>query len=144
MEYNQLEGRDLATDFLDPSLSGMIHLNGPQALAFTRNRYIGTDFGRTERQRKVLTAVFQKLPATVLTNSGELTDGLFPNLTTNLQQSECYSLSLNAWKFMSYDMVQQCVPVEGTYSDATIREMAVLQVDFDANKQFLKSTIYGE
>lgn len=144
MEYNQLEGRDLATDFLDPSLSGMIHLNGPQALAYTRNRYIGTDFGRTERQRKVLTAVIQKLPGAVLTNSGELTEGLFPNLTTNLKQGECFNLSLNAWKFLGYDMVQQCVPVEGTYSDATIRSMAVLEVDFEANKQFLRTTIYGE
>lgn len=144
MEYNQLEGRDLATDFLDPSLSGMIHLNGPQALAFTRNRYIGTDFGRTERQRKVLSAVIAKLPGSVLTNGGELADGLFPNLTTNLKQGECFSLSLNAWKFLSYDMVQQCVPIEGSYSNATIRDMAVLEVDFEANKQFLKSTLYGE
>lgn len=144
MEYNQLEGKDLATDFLDPSLSGMIHLNGPQALAFTRNRYIGTDFGRTERQRKVLSAVIGKLPGAVLTNGGELSEGLFPNLTTNLKQGECYNLSLNAWKILGYDIVQQCVPVEGTYSNADIRGMAVLQVDFDANRQFLKTTLYGE
>lgn len=144
MEYNQLEGKDLATDFLDPSLSGEIHLNGPQALAYTRNRYIGTDFGRTERQRKVLSAVIAKLPGAVLTNAGELADGLFPNLTTNLKQGECYSLSLNAWKFLGYKMVQQCVPAEGTYSNASIRGMDVLEVDFDANKQFLKSTLYGE
>lgn len=144
MEYNQLEGKDLATDFLDPSLSGMIHLNGPQALAFTRNRYIGTDFGRTERQRKVLTAVIGKLPGTVLTNGDELSEGLFPNLTTNLKQDECFNLSLNAWKILGYDIEQQCIPVEGTYSNADIRGMAVLQVDFDANKQFLKTTLYGE
>lgn len=144
MEYNQLEGKDLATDFLDPSLSGMIHLNGPQALAFTRNRYIGTDFGRTERQRKVLSAVIGKLPGAVLTNGGELSEGLFPNLTTNLKQGECFNLSLNAWKILGYDIEQQCIPVEGTYSNADIRGMAVLQVDFDANRQFLKTTLYGE
>lgn len=144
MEYNQLEGKDLAADFLDPSLSGNLHLNGPQALAFTRNRYIGTDFGRTERQRKVLSAVIKKLPGAVVTNGGELADGLFPNLTTNLREGECFNLSLNAWKFLSYEMVQQCVPLEGTYSNADIRGMAVLQVDFDANRQFLKSTLYGE
>lgn len=144
MEYNQLEGKDLATDFLDPSLSGMIHLNGPQALAFTRNRYIGTDFGRTERQRKVLSAIIGKLPGTVLTNGGELADGLFPNLTTNLKQGECFNLSLNAWKFLGYDIQQQCIPVEGSYSNADIRGMAVLQVDFDANRQFLKTTLYEE
>lgn len=144
MEYNQLEGKDLATDFLDPSLSGMIHLNGPQALAYTRNRYIGTDFGRTERQRKVLSAVIGKLPGAVLTNSGELADGLFPNLTTNLKQGECFNLALNAWKFLGYDMVQQCVPIEGSYSNATIRDMSVLEVGFEANKNYLKSTLYGK
>ncbi len=143
MEYNQLEGRDLATDFLDPSLSGMIHLNGPQALAYTRNRYIGTDFGRTERQRKVLGEVFGKLPGAVVTNGGDVVDGLFPNLTTNLEQGECFNIALNGWKIVGYDMVQQAVPVEGTYSNANIRGMAVLEVDFEANKVFLQETLYG-
>ena len=41
-------------------------------------------------------------------------------------------------------MVQQCVALEGTYSNATIRSMAVLQVDFEAYKRFLKETLYGE
>ena len=144
MEYNQLEGRDLATDFLDPSLSGMIHLNGPQALAYTRNRYIGTDFGRTERQRKVLGEVFGKLPGAALSNGGEVIDGLFPNLTTNLEQNECFSISLNAWKIVGYDMVQQAVPVEGTYSNANIRGMAVLEVDYEVNRAFLQETLYGK
>lgn len=143
MEYNQLLGRDLTYDWLDENASGVIHLNGPQALAYTRNRYIGTDFGRTERQRKVLAEVFKKLPGAMMTNGNGVIDGLFPNLTTNLKQRECYSIALSGWKVVGYDMVQQCVPLEGTYSNATIRSMAVLQVDFDANKKFLQETLYG-
>ena len=119
-------------------------MNGPQALAYTRNRYIGTDFGRTERQRKVLAEVFKKLPGAMVTNSGGVIDGLFPNLTTNLKQNECYKIALGGYKIIGYDMVQQCVPLEGTYSNATIRSMAVLEVDFEANKRFLKETLYGE
>lgn len=144
VEYNMLENRPEGTDYLDTSLSGMIHLNGPQALAYTRNRYIGTDFGRTERQRKVLEAVMKKMPATLATNSGELIDELFPNLTTNLTQGECFNLSLNASKLLTYEQVQQAIPAEGTYSNATIRSMSVLDVDFEANKKILKETIYGE
>ena len=144
MEYNQLLGRNLDYDWLDASASGVIHLNGPQALAYTRNRYIGTDFGRTERQRKVLAEVFKKLPGAMVTNSGGVIDGLFPNLTTNLKQNECYKIALGGYKIIGYDMVQQCVPLEGTYSNATIRSMAVLEVDFEANKRFLKETLYGE
>ena len=144
VEYNMLEGRPEGTDYLDTSLSGMIHLNGPQALAYTRNRYIGTDFGRTERQRKVLAAVMKKMPGTLAVNSGELIDGLFPNLTTNLTKGECFQLSLNGSKLLTYDLVQQAIPAEGTYSNATIRSMAVLQVDFEANKKILQESIYGK
>lgn len=144
VEYNILLGRPEGTDYFEDTSGGMVHLNGPQALAYCRNRYIGTDFGRTERQRKVLTEVIHKLPKGVLTNPQELIDGLMPNLTTNLTQAECYRLSLMAPKILTYDIIQNSIPLEGTYKDATIREMAVLEVDFDANKKFLQENLYGE
>ena len=143
-EYNLLRDMPIDTDYLDTSLSGNITLNGPQALAYSRNRYIGTDFGRTERQRKVLSAVIKKLPMAAVTNGEGLIDGLFPNLTTNLTKGECMLLSLDAGKLITYDLVQSSVPIEGAYSNAEIRGMAVLQVDFEANKDYLKQQIYGE
>lgn len=143
-EYNELRGMPLETDYLDTSLSGNIHLNGAQALAYCRNRYIGTDFGRTQRQRKVLTAVLQKLPVAAVTNPAEIVNGLFGNLTTNLTQVECTQLSLSAGKLLTYEMVQDSLPLEGTYSNATIREMSVLQVDFEQNKAYIRKEIYGE
>lgn len=143
-EYNILTNRPEGTDYMDTSLSGMLHLNGPQALAYTRNRYLGTDFGRTERQRKVLSAVIKKLPAAAVTNSKELMDGLLPNLTTNLTQNECYQLSFLAPELLSYDLVQSSIPLSGTYKNANIRGMAVLEVDFDANKKYIQENIYGK
>ena len=130
-------------DYFDDLSGGMVHLNGPQALAYCRNRYIGTDFGRTERQRKVLTEVIHKLPKGVLTNPKGLIDGLMPNLTTNLTQTECYRLSLMAPKILTYDIIQNSIPIEGTYKDATHRKMSVLEVDFEANKKFLQENLYG-
>lgn len=144
VEYNMLLGRPEGTDYFADTSGGMVHLNGPQALAYCRNRYIGTDFGRTERQRKVLTAVIHNLPKGILTNPKGLIDGLMPNLTTNLTQAECYRLSLMAPKVVTYDIIQNSIPLEGTYKDATIREMAVLEVDFEANKKFLQENLYGE
>ena len=119
-------------------------MDGPQALAYSRNRYIGTDFGRTERQRKVLSAVIKKLPKAALTNSKGLIDGLFPNLTTNLSRGEFIYLSSIGWKMVAYDMEQNMIPAQGTYSDANIRGMAVLQVDFEANKKILREKLFGE
>lgn len=143
-EYNMLENRPIDTDYLPTDASGLLHLNGPQALAYSRNRYIGSDFGRTERQRKILEAVFHQLPSSVLTNLDDMIDGILPNLTTNISKSECYTLSLDAPKLLTYDLVQASIPIAGSYQSATIRKMAVLQVDFEKNKEFIRTQIYGE
>lgn len=144
VEYNQLENRPEGTDYLDTSLSGNIHLNGPQALAYCRNRYIGSDFARTERQRKVLSAAMKKLPLSLAANGGELIDGVMSNITTNLTRSELNGLVLQAPAMLTYDVVQGSIPLEGTYSNATIRGMAVLEVDFEANNEYIRTEIYGD
>ncbi|MBO5283322.1 MAG: LCP family protein [Lachnospiraceae bacterium] len=143
-EYNLLENRPMDTDYLSADASGLLHLNGPQALAYCRNRYIGSDFGRTERQRKVLEAVIRQLPSSVLTNLNELIEGILPNLTTNISKAECYTLSLEVPKVLTYDIVQASIPLEGTYQNVTIRKMSVLQVDFEKNKEYIRTQIYGE
>lgn len=144
VEYNILEGRPEGTDYLDPALSGTVHLNGPQALAYCRIRYIGTDFARTERQRKVLSAIISKAPATMLTNPIEMINGILPNLTTNLTEAEVRSLSLKIVKLLTYDIIQGSVPIAGSYSNASIRGMSVLEVDFEKNKEYIRTKIYGE
>ena len=144
VEYNQLEGRAEGTDYLDTSLSGEIHLNGPQALAFCRNRFIGSDFARTERQRKVLSAIFDKAPVAMITNGGQLVNGLMSNIKTNLKKSEISGLMLQAPGMLTYEMVQSSIPLEGTYSNAKIRGMSVLEVDFEANKAYIQKEIYGK
>ena len=144
VEYNQLEGRPEGTDYLDTSLSGNIHLNGPQALAYCRNRYIGSDFARTERQRKVISAAMKSAPLALASNGSELIDGVMSNITTNLTKTELSGLMLQAPAMMTYDMVQGSIPLEGTYSNANIRGMAVLEVDFEANKEYIQTEIYGK
>lgn len=142
-EYNLLEGRPIDTDYLAADAEGMMHLNGPQALAYCRNRYIGDDFGRTERQRKVLGDILNRAPKALL-NMDQVVDGIFSNVTTNLTQAECTLLSGQIFKLLSYDIVQSSIPLEDTYSNATIRGMSVLDVDFEVNNAYIRSEIYGE
>ena len=144
VEYNQLEGRAEGTDYLDSSLSGKIHLNGPQALAYCRNRYIGSDFARTERQRKVVAAAVKNAPFALVTNGSELIEGVMSNITTNLTKNELSGLMMQAPMMITYDIVSGSIPLEGTYSNANIRGMAVLEVDFEANKQYIQEEIYGK
>lgn len=137
VEYNMLTGREEGADYLEEGSGGLVHLNGAQALAYSRNRYIGMDFGRTQRQRKILAAVMKELPGTLLADPVGLADGILPNLTTNLTQKECFGLSFSLLKLPGYDLEQGVIPLEGTYRDAAIRGMAVLEIDFEANKEYL-------
>lgn len=144
VEYNSINDRPEGTDYMDVSKAGQVHLNGAQALAYSRNRYIGTDFGRTERQRKVLSEVFKKVPGALLKNPAGLMEGLLPNLTTNLTKEECFGLSLRAGSFVLWDLRQGSVPLEGTYRPADIRGMSVLEIDFEQNREYLHEIMYGE
>ena len=136
-EYNELTGHEFGYNYLQQTEGGMIHLNGPQALAYSRNRYIGMDFGRTERQRKVMEQIIEKLPSAVMKDYNGFIEALCPNLTTNLTLSECYGLVLKAPFMLRYERVSASLPLEGTWWNETIDSMAVLGVDFEANKDYL-------
>ena len=143
-EYNVLEGRPEGTDYLDNGAYGMLHLNGPQALAYCRIRYIGSDFARTQRQRDVLMAVIKQAPKAMLTNATELMNGLLPNLTTNLTEAECRQLSLQVINLTRYKLEQTRIPIDGSYQNAKIDGKSVLQVDFAKNQEFIRQVLYGE
>lgn len=63
---------------------GVQNLSGMQALAYTRIRYVGNgDFERTDRQRKVLEALFQKIANTNATEFPGLVSNLLPYIQTS-------------------------------------------------------------
>ena len=141
-EYNELRGKEFGYDYIYQLEGGMMHLNGAQALAYSRNRYIGMDFGRTERQRKVMEEIIKKLPGTVLKDFNGFVEALCPNLTTNLTFNECYTLLLRAPFALRYERVSGSLPLENTWWNENIDSMAVLGVDFEANKAYLKENLY--
>lgn len=143
-EYNALVQRDALTDNIEYGTEGRIHLNGPQALAYCRNRYIGSDFARTDRQKKVISAIIKKLPTAAITNLGGVISGLFPNLTTNLTKDDTYKLSLMLLELSKMEIVQNSVPLEGTWEFATMRGMEVILADYDENKAYLKNVVQAK
>lgn len=139
-EINRLEGDPQGDGTLKSS--GKQILNGKQALAYSRIRYIGTDFGRSERQRTVLEKLIQKAADLSLGDLDELVDELFPNITTNLTESELFSMIIKSPAYFSYDLKQCRVPMDDTYEYMTVRSMSVLGIDFDKNKKYLYKNIY--
>ena len=126
------------------SSGGDYKLNGAQALAYSRIRYVGTDFGRTERQRTVLEKIIENTSDLSITELGDLLDEILPNLTTNLQKDELFSMILDSPTYLGYDRVQCRVPADNTWWNLTIRGMAVLGIDFNANIRYLGENIYDQ
>ena len=141
-EINKLKGEPSASGSL--SKGGTYTLNGKQALAYSRIRYIGTDFGRTERQRTVMTKIMDKAKDLSLFELNDLLNVLLPDITTNLTEGEIFSLVLDAFDLLSYDKVSQAIPLDNDFSYLTINGMSVLGINFDSSIYHLRKTIYNK
>jgi anionic cell wall polymer biosynthesis LytR-Cps2A-Psr (LCP) family protein len=119
--------------------SGLQHLNGTQALGYSRIRYVGNaDFERTGRQRTVITKVFEKAKNLSLLEMNELLNTFLPVIKTNLTQEEILSLALKALDYLQYDLDSHRLPVDGSYQHMQINGMSVLGIDLEQNRQALK------
>ena len=124
--------------------AGDYHLTGEQALAYCRIRSLDSDFGRTERQRKLLDALWQDAKGTSLSDAYSLMTELLPQITTDVSPAECLSLLATAARMDDYTLRSARIPADGTWTDASIDGMAVLQLDFQANAGYLQNLLYGE
>lgn len=88
-----IEGREvLGKETPDVEGPGMQHLNGMQALAYCRIRYIGLDYERTERQRKVLAQLMEKAKTSNLLTLNKAVDKILPMISTSLSNAEILKL----------------------------------------------------
>ncbi len=140
---NELLGKSQLTDHLGYGTSGMVHLNGNQALAYARIRQLDGDTMRTARQRSVITALINKAKGLSLQELNDLAKLVLPMVTTNLTQTECMSMLVNALEYFSYDIQTLSIPQASSSYLTMIDGMSVFYVDFYAEKLILKEEIFG-
>lgn len=153
-EQNKYLKNDRGTDYLTEG--GKIHMNGNQALAYARIRHIagttGTDFGRTDRQRKVLSMIIDKIKGAGIFDINKMLENVLPQITTNLTKNQLYFLSLRAPFIMGYERIEMRIPYGDEDSQSNERYWeygtgaggsSILLVDFDKNSALLRKTIYG-
>lgn len=74
--------------------AGYQHLNGIQALAYCRIRYTaGSDYKRTERQRTVLTQIFQNAKQQGPVKLAQIVDAMIPSISTSFSSTELLALA---------------------------------------------------
>lgn len=117
-----------------------IHLNGTEALWYSRMRYLDSDFMRTQRQRKVITAIVEKAKLQKPRELLELAETIIPLIKTNITADEMKKLGVDAVfdKAYNYSIVQQQIPADETWSNKTISGVgACLVMDLDENAEIL-------
>ncbi len=121
-----------------------VHLTGGQALWYARIRYLDSDFKRTERQRKIISAVINKAKKTNPVTLIEMINEIVPMVKTDLSSDELMELGLNSVRYISYGMAQQQIPSEGTYSSGTRSGQSVILIDLEENQAELENFVFNK
>lgn len=79
--------------------AGLVHMDGVQAVAYGRIRYGDTDYARTERQRIVLQAAFDKAKTADWATINNVIQTVMPQLATNIEMTDLIPLARNLSKF---------------------------------------------
>lgn len=123
---------------------GLNNMNGTQALAYTRIRQDAKgDFGRTERQRKVLQSIFTKAKSMSLSELISLTEAIMPYIATDLENSEILAYVRDILLLGTTEIDQFRIPMDDTYTQKRIDNKAVLIPDIYTNTNALHDFIFN-
>ncbi len=105
-------------DYTPVTTAGRQVLNGLQATAYCRIRYVGDDFQRTQRQRTVLLAIADKVKTASPATLNQIANDVFNEVYTSLDLSEILELLGEVNKYEIID--QGGFPEESMRATGTI------------------------
>jgi len=125
-------------------------LNGNQVVGYCRVRKTATitgnnnDYGRTDRHRIVLDAIFDKYKTKSKVELASTLIELLPMITTDID-SDNFEVLLNSFIEMgTMEMEQLRIPADDTFTDnIKVRGMSVVIPDLAANITILQDFIFG-
>lgn len=120
-----------------------VHLNGAEALVYCRIRKLDSDYMRTYRQRKVITALIRQAKEAGIAKLIAAMQEVFPLIETDMTPAEITALAYKAGVgAVAFDIEQNRVPTdEQMYAD-TISGQWVEVLDIDAASEYLQNYIY--
>ncbi|MHB8963045.1 MAG: LCP family protein [Saccharofermentanales bacterium] len=121
--------------------SGRVLLNGRQAVAYGRIRYIGSDTARTQRQRNILTQLIVQFKASPLSSKLGVFDKIAQSFESNITKSEMVFLAFDSLAGMK-NIQQYRIPQDGMYT--TNMTNYQMRVDLDRQIPALHEFIWGD
>lgn len=126
--------------------SGYVHLNGRQAVVYSRIRKLDGEVSRTQRQQKVLFAILKKIQSKPLTQYPELLRSMLANVETSMSYDEILGYTdlvlANDLKLNNITVPGGAVPAErGVFDDTN--GLWVYKYDLKTAQEFIHEWIYG-
>lgn len=137
-EYIAIRSILLGEDPNMPDGPGLAHMTGRIALAYMRARATGQggDFGRTERQRKVVSQLFDKCRDLSLPELVDVYNQISSGLLMDLSVMDILKALYSGFDLVKNgaDFVEFRIPQDGTYSYGTLGSSSVLSVRWSTNR----------
>lgn len=122
-----------------------VHLNGKEALWYSRIRKLDSDFHRTNRQREVVKSIIAQTMKTSPIKLYSIAEEMMSLIKTDLTKEEILSLASFIPAFYSgYEMKSLTVPFDNTWQYASRYGMSVIIADESKNTEFLRENIYKD
>lgn len=146
LELRQDEAEMINEETGSSLTQGRQTLTGEQALLYSRIRSLDADgdFSRTDRQRKVLSAMVNVFQSSNVRELLALVEALMPMISTDMSKLQILALAAELLpQLSSVQISSQSVPSPELCSDETINGMAVLTADPEAIRELLRRTLEG-
>lgn len=124
---------------------GLQQVDGMQALAYSRIRSTaGGDFERTDRQRIVLEALFNKIKTAGLTQYPSIVNKLSPYVKTSFSSTDMLKLGTDVFTSGMSTIEQERFPLDGYSKGGLINKIWYLQYDEEATKEQIYKYIFED
>lgn len=125
--------------------AGKMKMDGEHALMFCRVRKLDSDVGRTDRQRRVMSAILNKVRTADLEELNRLAEVLQPDLKTDITEKKRDALIVKAWKYdwQDYKVEKLSMPDEKTRKEGYAGDQWIWIVDYERAAHTLQNTLYG-
>lgn len=146
-EVNKYIGESTGVNSPPITETGLQTLNGQQALAYARIRYVGNGgFERGERQNKVLLQVATKLKEVSPLKYVSLANTLAKQVKTNIDIPEALNLAYTIYKLPSLDFEQLQIPqTELIARDNLYKDRGwCLLIDLEQNSKIMYDFIFND
>jgi len=136
---------NLPTNRLEKSESGKVHLDGFQTLGYCRIRSTDNgDFDRTERHRKIMTEIFNKISNAGTAELASMATKLLPYVETSLSNKEIINLAANVLNLGTKNIEQERFPRDDYAKNSNINGVFYLCYDEAYTEEQIHEYIFND